>query len=487
MLRSAPLWLALLASSTCACAHAPARTQPAGWQYTVSVTPDLARLDVEVCFRSPGRMPERLVADDAAAVRFVMSPRDAATGRPLTVDSDSGDLLVGGAGPCLAYAVDIAQMIDEVDADAMARVGDAIAGSPHLWLWRPEDLPESADVTLRFALPDGVAASVPWPQTADGSYKLSRTAFQWATQAVLGRFTADRFSAAGTDFQVAIMDRPRAITDAGVRRWLTTAADTVASLYGRFPTPTMQVVVVPYPGGGDPVYFGMALRGGGPAVLLLISGAAEDHEFPGEWVAIHEFLHHGMPFVQHDDAWMSEGFVTYYTEVVKVRAGIRTQLGAWTALLAGFARGGESGSGVSLAEESARMHDNHAYQRVYWGGAAIALLLDVALREAGSSLDAAMLHLDACCGDSLRIWRADAILDEWDQWRLKTGRGTSGELRRIVDPVLQRTGGPWRADGAFPELSAVYRKLGVSMVDGKPTLDESASIAHVRRAIFTAP
>jgi hypothetical protein len=163
------------------------------------------------------------------------------------------------------------------------------------------DLPESADVTLAFALPDGVAASVPWPQTATAApTSCPAPTFQWATQAVLGRFTADRFSAAGTDFQVAIMDRPRAITDAGIRRWLTTAAETVAGLYGRFPTPSMQVVVVPYPGGGDPVYFGMALRGGGPAVLLLISGAAEDHEFPGEWVTIHEFLHHGMPFVQHD-------------------------------------------------------------------------------------------------------------------------------------------------------------------------------------------
>jgi hypothetical protein len=47
------------------------------------------------------------------------------------------------------------------------------------------------------------------------------------------------------------------------------------------------------------------------------------------------------------------------------------------------------------------MHENHAYQRVYWGGAAIALLLDVALREAGSSLDAAMRHLDTCCADAL--------------------------------------------------------------------------------------
>lgn len=476
MLRSASLWLALLAAP--ACAHAT-RPGPPGWHYTVSVAPDLGRLDVEVCFRRP--QPTRLVADDDTAADYLVAPRDAANGRVLPVED--GRVIVGAAGPCITYGVDIARMIEEVDRDAMARTGDAIAGSPHLWLWRPEVLPDSAEITLSFELPAGVAASVPWPQSADGTYALSSTAFSWATQVVLGEFTADRFAAAGTDFKVAILDRPRAITEAGVRRWLTTAAETVALLYGGFPTPTMQVVVVPFPGGGDPVYFGMALRGGGPAVMLLISDTAEDAAFPGEWVAIHELLHHGMPFVQHDDAWMSEGFVTYYTEVLRVRAGLRTQLASWRALLAGFARGARSGSGVPLADESVRMHESHAYQRVYWGGAAIALLLDVALREAGSSLDAAMRHLDACCGDTRKIWRADAILAEWERWR----GGRSPSLRDIVTPVLQRAGGPWRADGTLPELSAVYRKLGVNMVSEEPTLDESASIAHVRRAIFTAP
>jgi hypothetical protein len=267
----------------------------------VTVPPHLGRLDVEVCFRRPGPMPARLVADNDDAVQYVVNPRDARSGRPLTVDREAGHLIVGAAGPCLAYSVDIARMTEEVDDNAMARAPGAIAGSPHLWLWRPETLPKTAEITLAFTLPDGHAASVPWPQSADsGTYTLSSTTFEWASQVVLGEFTADRFTAAGTDFRVAVINTPRAVTAAGIRRWLTTAAETVAGLYGDFPTPSMQVVVVPYPGGGDPVYFGMALRGGGPAVQLLISGAAEDHEFPGEWVAIHEFLHHGMPFVQHD-------------------------------------------------------------------------------------------------------------------------------------------------------------------------------------------
>jgi hypothetical protein len=228
------------------------------------------------------------------------------------------------------------------------------------------------------------------------------------------------------------------------------------------------------------VYFGMAVRGGGPAVMLLISSAAADDAFPGEWVAIHEFLHHGMPFVDHDDAWLSEGFVTYYTELLRTRAGFRAEAGAWKAMLAGFERGRDSGVGLPLADESREMHDNHAYQRVYWGGAAIALLADVALRAAGTSLDAAMRELQRCCAATPRIWPAEQVLATLDAWLEGSQELQLGpQLRPIVGPILRS------AD--FPDLTAIYRKLGVSVVNGELTLDESAPFAHIRRAIFTSP
>ena len=239
------------------------------------------------------------------------------------------------------------------------------------------------------------------------------------------------------------------------------------------------------------MYFGMAVRGGGPAVMLLISSAAQDDAFPGEWVAIHEFLHHGMPFVDHDDAWLSEGFVTYYTELLRTRAGFRAETTAWTALLAGFERGRNSGVGMPLADESRQMHDNHAYQRVYWGGAAIALLADVALREAGSSLDAAMRELRRCCAATPRIWPAEQVLATLDAWL--EGAQALGPAappdppRPQLRPQLRPLVGPILRSADFPDLTAIYRKLGVSVVNGELTLDESAPFAHLRRASFTSP
>ena len=453
------------------CAHARAGDRLQDWHYVVTPSPDLARLDVALCFDRA--IPRTLVADEDGAGEYLLAVR--AGDRDLAVDRAAGTIdTTGAVGKCVTYAVDLARMADEAVERHMVRVGGVVATSPHLWLWRPAKLYNEASATLRFALPADMAASVPWPREG-GGHRLIPTAFTWASQVVLGKFHGERFTAAGSEFEVAVIDLPREISDAGLRRWLSVAAETVAVLYGgRFPVSHMQVIVVPYPGGGDPVYFGMALRGGGPAVQLLISSEAADDEFPGEWVAIHEFLHHGMPFVARDDAWLSEGFVTYFTEVLRARAGFHDQRAAWRALFAGFARGRRSGVGLSLADESRQMHEHGAYQRVYWGGAAIALLADVTLREAGSSLDAAMRRLQRCCAHTRRIWPAQQVLQAME---------TSGEGSR-EGPNLRALAGPILRGVDFPELSSIYRKLGVSMVDGVLTLDESAPIAHVRRAIF---
>ncbi len=465
------------------CAHLRGADGPQGWHYAVRPSPALDRLDVELCFRD--HIPAQLIADEDGAADYLLAV--SAGGRSLVIDRENGTITTTGArGKCLRYAVDLARMAEEAGERRMVRIAGVVATSPHLWLWHPEKLYQESDVTLDFDLPAKMSASVSWPVTAKKGrrpvYRLSTTAFRWASQVVLGEFHRQSFSAAGVDFQVAVMDLPREISDEGLRQWLTVAANTVAKLYdGRFPVTQMQVIVVPYPGGGAPVYFGMALRGGGPAVQLLISSEAEDHEFLGEWVAIHEFLHHGMPFVDHDDAWLSEGFVTYYTEVLRARAGFQDELAAWAALLAGFGRGARSGAGQSLAEESRQMHDNGAYQRVYWGGAAIALMADVALREAGGTLDRVMRHLQRCCAHTPRVWPAQQVLQAMDAAR------TATETTETTLPSLEALSGPILRSAGFPELTAIYRKLGVVVVNGKPTLDESASSTQIRRAIFTQP
>lgn len=487
----------MLAALASGCAHGSGRGRDGSlrWRYRVEVPAALDELRVELCF--PGEPPRRLTIDEADPAAIEAVRELSADGGTARLDREAAVIVLGPLPPgaCVRYAVALDPLIEGAASRIVGRHEAVVSLDPRLFLWRPATLYFEADVALDLALAPAVAASVPWEPRGPGSYRLPVTALTWASQVVFGALTKQTVTAAGASFDVTILDGPRKLSEDGVERWLSTAADTVAGLYGRFPTERMQVVVLPFPGGGGPVYFGVALRGGGPSVRLLVSSEAPDHAFPGEWVAIHEFLHHGMPFVGQTEAWLSEGFVTYYTEVLPTRRGFRSEQAGWQSISDGFARGRRDGGAQVLADASRDMHETHNYQRVYWSGAALALLADVALRTASEparagdhrgadvtagegagaprSLDAAMRHLLDCCARSPRIWPADEVLGELDRW---AGR-----------PLFSELAGAWLGRAEFPEVAPVYRKLGLDVIDGEVTIRQSAPAADVRRAIFTRP
>ena len=360
----------------------------------------------------------------------------------------------------------------------MERAGRSVLLRPAAWLWRPDELPAEPTITARFSLPEGMQVSVPWPTiTSDRSgttYALDRTALTWLAFVVLGDVTLDRFERAGAEVEVVTLDARVACPPAGLRAWVADAVDTVALLYdGRFPRERLQLVVSPVEGGGGgTVYFGMAARGGGAGVQIFLDDRAQAEALPGGWTTVHELLHHGMPFIE--EAWMAEGWVSYYTETVRTRAGHRTELEGWQALLDGFARGRRTDAGLTLAETSESMHETHAYQRVYWGGAAIALFADVEMRlESGGtrSLDDVMKELRRCCGAADHRWKATKLLEHLDAWY---GRPLFTETAKSVLP---------RSD--FPDVEAALARIGVTADgDGKVHLDDEHPAASLRRAIM---
>ena len=191
---------------------------------------------------------------------------------------------------------------------------------------------------------------------------------------------------------------------------------------------------------------------------------------PGGWTTVHEMLHHGMPFI--DEPWMSEGWVTYYTELLRTRAGFRSEEAGWRAMVEGFGRGRRT-RGMTLEEASARMRELHVYQRVYWGGAAVALLVDVQMRletDGARSLDDAMRELRRCCGDADHQWAARELLEELDAWY---GRPLFSETARAV-----------LSERELPDVEAAMERIGVQVVDGEARLDDEHPAAAIRRAIM---
>ncbi len=166
--------------------------------------------------------------------------------------------------------------------------------------------------------------------------------------------------------------------------WLRSASSNVSLTYGRFPNPSPRVVVIPASsrawGGTKPVPFGRVTRHGEETVELYINADRPIEEFYGDWTATHEFSHLMLPYLNSRHKWIAEGFASYYQNVLMSRAGQYSELKAWTKLQQGFERGRASRPELS-PNEAAASGVRRARMKIYWSGAAVALLADIELRE----------------------------------------------------------------------------------------------------------
>ena len=121
-----------------------------------------------------------------------------------------------------------------------------------------------------------------------------------------------------------------------------------------------------------------------------------------------------LPYIKTRYRWVSEGFASYYQNVLLARAGQYTEQRAWQKLWEGFERGRKSRPELS-ANGAARTGIRAATMKIYWSGAAIALLADVELRRRSNgaeSLDMVLDRLAQCCLPSDRAWSGPELIDD---------------------------------------------------------------------------
>ena len=181
----------------------------------------------------------------------------------------------------------------------------------------------------------------------------------------------------GTTLRVTLLKRGGDINQEVLVEWLREAAINVTRVYGQFPNPSPQIIVVPVTGfGSSAVPFGRVIRDGGEAVQFFVDPSRPLEDYLGDWTATHEFSHLMLPYVGNREKWISEGFASYYQNVLMARAGQYSETKAWQKLHDGFERARRerpaSPSGASF--RGSRM-------MIYWSGAAVALLADIALRQ----------------------------------------------------------------------------------------------------------
>jgi len=398
---------ALLATTASAATH----------EYTVTLSRDLSTLAVEARL-APG--VTRISARSRNARDKLITMRDCASGDTLSANSRA--VIYRDGLRCLSYSVDLRR----IRAQRAQRDSESTAFVVPIteWMWRPR-LGGKDEIVVSFRLPDGVGVSVPWQMLDENAHRFRlRSSPQSGTGlSVFGQFHRAVVRVADEDMRIVSLPSSSNPIGAEVIAWTQQTAENIALAYGRFPNPQARVLLFPVTNSRDQsaVPFGRVVRDGGETIELLVDPRRSEESFLGDWTATHEFSHLMLPYVSRDQRWVSEGFAQYYQNVLLARAGHYTQQQAWQNLRDGLDRGRESVPGLS-PNQATDGGERNSRMKIYWSGAAVALMADIELRrrsQGAESLDLVLDRLQACCLPSRRIWsgrdlfeKLDALIDE---------------------------------------------------------------------------
>ena len=450
-------------------------------RYTVATDQRLEHLDVKACF---DRLPRRLTARNEGAARLLHDVRLHSQQDVIEVSSEGLDLLLplSETPGCVHYRVDLSTIGHQQWRSGNWRTRDAIILDPGWWLWLAEDIPEDQPWRLDFELPPGYDVSTPWKRIRRDrdtvTYEVRERMPERDARMAIGRFSVESIDLAGGRIRSALLPGQPDPDTAAMRRWVTSNARALVTTYGSLPVADLQLLVVPIGRGGEPVPWGEVQRGGGDAVHLYIDQRRSERAFMDDWVLVHELSHLLHPVIISEDRWLSEGIASYYQNVLRARAGMKSAESAWNKLHAGFERGIQgTPRGRSLAEVSETMMQDRSFMRVYWSGAALALLADVELRQrsgGAQSLDTALAALRDCCLPADRSWTAHELMHRLD--RLTGTEVFMGLYRTHVD------------SDEFPDLTGVYAELGLKPISAtRLRLDPTAPGATICASIMASP
>jgi len=435
----------------------------------LQVDPTLERLTETLC--SEGPWTDRVVSiHSEARARLVRAeilhpgglaePIDAGPeGQPIAIPTREL-----APDDCLRLVIDLASPGGGMNG--CFRTGDVVTCATSAWLLAAEPWRPTAHHRVTLALPAGASMSPIFAREPDGSLYLDERSHRYVGYAAIGALETREVPVPGGCASLTFPAASPLARSPHLVPWIARAGLATAHLSGVSPARGVAITAVAMPG-STPVLFGMAGRGVVPSAILL-AGESAGPALETDWTLVHELAHLTMPYVRAEDAWLSEGLATYYQEVLRARGGLQSPEAAWRELEDGFRRGALDGTGRTLREESRSMHASRAYARVYWAGAAIALLWDAALRSRGAgTLDERVARLAELRDRTMTADELIAALDDED-----------GLLRAIADRWLDETRFPEtptssaRPEGLMNPRAALASNGPCAGTIGRPTLPD---------------
>ena len=321
---------------------------------------------------------------------------------PLPRADDDGDCVVlpkQSPSATVRYRVQLNELTGRWgDPDFASRLGPAWVFHDQAVLVMPEEALFETAMTVKFVLPTKHRVSTPWAQNDDGTFSFTAAQHDGGAYIVLGklRLLEDVVTPRGTA-RLTLVDEPKEPTDDQLRAWVRGVLETLGDFYKAWPSSGARPLHVVLAGVNDDSagVFGSVRRRRDASVMLLF-GAHAKSGWDRDWVALHELFHLGNPPTSQRFAWFSEGFTTYFTELLRGRRGAKSEAEVWGSLASALREHCQPIDGSSLTQTSRGMAKNAQWMKVYWGGACLALRVDVVMRLYGhSTLDALMRTLRA--------------------------------------------------------------------------------------------
>jgi hypothetical protein len=317
--------------------------------------------------------------------------------------------------------------------------------------------------TALMVLVSGLAFQVGAP-LAKASAQQSAYLGRGMPYAAFDKLPADLVEVGGGRIHVAVAPGELGQSKAAVLEWVERSARMISAYYGRFPVRDVRLLIVPVDGGE---IHGTTWGYRGAAIRIPLGHDVPESEMLDSWVLPHEFVHLALPSLDDDQRWLEEGTATYVEAVARVRTGQQDETGLWRELIRDMPQG------LPQAGDKGLDH-THTWGRTYWGGAVYCLIADVTIHQRSGNrygLQDALSAIVAVGGNVTQEWPVDEVLAIGDR-----ATGTT---------VLQDL---YAAAKDFPlqiDLDGLWRRLGVSLRDGRIVLDDSAPLSDVRRAIAT--
>ncbi|AEU38373.1 hypothetical protein AciX8_4092 [Granulicella mallensis MP5ACTX8] len=269
--------------------------------------------------------------------------------------------------------------------------------------------------------------------------------------------------------QIDFSDGPLDLPRSEIVQRIQTAAQAVATYYGRFPAPRTRILVIPV-AGQHGVLQGTTWgnRSGFSAFLRLrIGQSTTREELASDWVITHELVHTALPSLPDDQHWLEEGIASYVEPIARVQAGQLSATRIWADMMQGMPNG-------EPEPHDRGLDVTHTWGRTYWGGAMFCLMADVEIRKQTGNrrgLQDALRAIVAAGGSIDKEWPLPHVLDIGDQ-----ATGTH---------VLEQMYARWSVTPVPVDLPQLWTQLGVRSTTHGVTFDASAPLAAIRDAITT--